>query len=117
MLAGGFDPQRLSSDLSDTTPVWSPDGRQIAFISSRAGNWELYVVDVESKKETRLTEHRAADVAPAWSPDGKSLAFLSNREGAWAVYVLRVASGDVQKVIATGDNYPDPVSERLSWIP
>ena len=117
MLAGGFDPQRLSSDLSDTTPVWSPDGRQIAFISSRAGNWELYVVDVESKKETRLTENRAADVAPVWSPDGKSLAFLSNREGAWAVYVLRVASGDVQKVIATGDNYPDPVSERLSWIP
>ena len=55
------------------------------------------------------------DYQPRLSPDGKSLAFLSNREGAWAVYVLRVASGDVQKVIATGDNYPDPVSERLPW--
>jgi TolB protein len=117
MLAGGFEPARLSTDLSDTTPTWSPNGQQVAFISSRAGNWELYVVDVDSKAETRLTEHRAADVAPTWSPDGNKLAFLSNREGAWAVYVLEIASGNVQKVIATGDNYPDPVNERLSWIP
>jgi TolB protein len=117
MLAGGFEPARLSTDLSDTTPAWSPNGQQVIFISSRAGNWELYVVDVDSKVETRLTEHRAADVAPTWSPDGKKVAFLSNREGAWAVYVLEIASGNVQKVIATGDNYPDPVNERLSWIP
>ena len=116
-LAGGFEPKRLTSDASDTAPVWSPDGSEIVYISARAGNWELYMVDVESGKETRLTEHSATDVAPTWSPNGNKVAFLSNREGGWAVYILDVRSDRVQKVIATGDGYPDPVSEQLSWIP
>ncbi len=117
MKAGGFDAARLTGDASDTAPVWSPDGSQIAFISARTGNWELYVVDLASGRETRLTDHPAADVAPTWSPDGKQLAFLSNRDGAWALYILQVRSGQVQKVLATGDAYPDPVGERLSWVP
>ena len=115
MKAGGLDPTRLTQDPSDTAPTWSPNGRQIAFISARSGNWELYVVDVASGREARLSDHRAVDVAPAWSPDGKKLAFLSNRDGAWAVYILDIASGRVHQVIATGDAYPEPVEERLSW--
>jgi TolB protein len=112
---GGVAPTRLTKDPSDTVPAWSPNGRQIAFISARSGNWEIYVVDVASGRETRLSDHRAADVAPAWSPDGRKLAFLSNREGAWAVYILDIAASRVRKVIATGDAYPEPVEERLSW--
>jgi outer membrane protein assembly factor BamD (BamD/ComL family) len=117
MSPGGTNSVRLTTDPSDTAPVWSPNASQIAFVSSRAGNWELYLVEVASGQERRLTEDPAADVAPAWSPDGNRLAFLSNREGAWAVYVLNIKSGQVQKVIATGAAYPDPVSERLSWVP
>jgi tetratricopeptide (TPR) repeat protein len=117
MKAGGFSPARLTSNAQDTAPVWSPDGGQIAFLSSRAGNWEIYLVDVASGQEKRLTDEPAADVAAAWSPDGQRLAFLSNRGGAWAVYILEIKSGKMQKVIATGDAYPDPVSERLSWAP
>jgi len=117
MKAGGFDPAPLTTDASDTAPAWSPDGKQVAFVSARAGNWEIYTVDVATGQELRLTEHPAADVAPAWSPDGKRLAFLSNREGVWAVYVLTLKSAQAQKIIATGDAYPDPVSERLSWTP
>ena len=115
--AGGFGPTRLTTDPSDTAPAWSPDGKRVAFISARSGNWELYVIDAAGGKETRLTDNRAVDVAPTWSPDGKQLAFLSNREGGWAIYILTVQSGKVQKVIATGDAYPDAVSERLSWAP
>jgi TolB protein len=88
----------------------------LAFISTRDGNWELYVVDVSSGVELRLTNDPATDVAPVWSPDGRRLAFLSDRGGAWAVYVLDIASDQVRKVIATGDVYPDPVSERMSWV-
>jgi Tol biopolymer transport system component len=67
-------------------------------------------------QEKRLTDDDAYDVAPTWSPDGKRIAFLSNRQGAWAIYVLEIRTGQVQKLIATGDPYPDPLSERLSWV-
>jgi tetratricopeptide (TPR) repeat protein len=117
MTAGGLRPVQLTTHPSDTAPSWSPDGSQVAFISSRSGNWEIYVVDVATGVESRLTDHAAADVAPAWSPDGRRLAYLSNRNGSWAVYVLDIRSGSVQKAINTGDAYPEPVSERLSWVP
>lgn len=117
MQRGGVQPARLTTDASDTAPVWSPDGSQIAFISSRSGNWEIHLVDVATGRERRLTEHPAVDVAPAWSPNGRQLAFLSNREGSWAIYIMDVRSGATQKLIATGDAYPNPLSERMSWIP
>jgi Tol biopolymer transport system component len=117
--AGGFDPRRLTTDPGDTAPSWSPagapGGAQVAFISARSGNWEIYLVDVETGKETKLTDHPATDVAPTWSPDGRQLAFLSDRDGGWALYTLELESGRAQKVIATGDAYPEPISEQLSW--
>ena len=115
--AGNLNATRLTTHPSDTAPSWSSAGDRVAFISSRSGNWEIYVVELATGRETRLTDHPAADVAPAWSPDSKRLAFLSNRDGTWAVYVLEVGSGRVQKIIDTGDPFPDPVSERLSWVP
>ena len=114
---GGFNAARLTSEASDTAAAWSPDGTQVAFASTRTGNWDLHLVEVATGQEKRLTEHAAADYAPEWSPDGKQIAFLSDREGAWAVYILDVRSGQVEKLIATGDAYPDPFAEKLSWIP
>jgi TolB protein len=117
MKPGGFSPARLTTDPSDTAPAWSPDGTQVAFISARAGNWELYLIEIATGQERRLTDDAALDIAPAWSPDGKQIAFLSNREGVWAVYILEIKSGQVHKIIATGDAYPDPFNAQLSWIP
>ncbi|NIV33315.1 MAG: hypothetical protein GWN58_28880 [Anaerolineae bacterium] len=114
---GGFNAARLTSHASDTAAAWSPDGTRVAFASTRAGNWELYLVEIATGQEKRLTDHASADYAPTWSPDGKQIAFLSDRGGAWAVYILDVRSGQVEKLIATGDAYPDPFAEKLSWIP
>ncbi|MGD8397928.1 MAG: DPP IV N-terminal domain-containing protein [Anaerolineae bacterium] len=117
MKPGGFSPARLTTDTSDTAPAWSPDGSRVAFVSARTGNWEIWLVDIATGQERRVTDHEATDVAPAWSPDGQQIAFLSNRGGTWAIHVLDLESGSVQKLIATGDNYPDPVSEHLVWVP
>jgi Tol biopolymer transport system component len=117
MQPGGFHPARLTTDPSDTAPAWSPDGTQVAFISSRTGNWELFLIEIATGQEKRLTENPATDIAPIWSPDGKQIAFLSDRDGVWAVYILELKSGEVHTIIATGDAYPDPFSAQLSWIP
>ena len=117
MQPGGFNPARLTTESSDTAPAWSPDDTQVAFISARAGNWELYLIEIATGQEKRLTDNPAVDISPVWSPDGKQIAFLSNREGVWAVYILEVKSGQVHKVIATGDAYLDPLNTQLSWIP
>ena len=117
MEPGNYNQALLTTDPNDTSPSWKPDSSQVAFVSSRTGNWEIYEVDVASGVERRLTTHPAVDVAPIWSPDGKKLAFLSNRDGAWSVYILDVKSGQVQRLIATGDAYPDPVSQKLAWVP
>jgi Tol biopolymer transport system component len=114
---GGFSPARLTTDPSDTAPAWSPDGSRVAFASARTGDWELFVVDIATGQERRLTNNAAIDLAPTWSPSGSQIAFLSNRGGGWAIYILDIKSGREQKLIATGDNYPDPLCERLAWIP
>jgi tetratricopeptide (TPR) repeat protein len=117
MQPGGFNAALLTSHASDTAAAWSPDGTRVAFASTRAGNWELHLVEIATGQEKRLTEDPATDFSPRWSPDGKQIAFLSDRGGAWAVYILDVKSGQVKKLIATGDAYPDPFAETLSWIP
>ena len=50
---------------------------QIAFVSYRDGNPEIYVMDADGKNQRRLTNRFADDDSPSWSPDGKRIAFVS----------------------------------------
>jgi hypothetical protein len=97
-------------------PAWSADGSRIAYqgCDTRGDNCAIWVMQPGGFNPAQLTTD-ASDTAPAWSPDGKRLAFLSDRQGAWAIYVLELQSGSIQRLIATGDPYPEPLSERLSW--
>jgi Tol biopolymer transport system component len=61
---------------------------KIAFMSSRDGNDEIYVMNPDGSAQTRLTINLASDFAPAWSPDGQKIAFVSDRDGNDEVYVM-----------------------------
>ncbi len=54
---------------------------QIAFVSDRDRNYEIYVMDDDGKNQRNLTNHPDTDYAPSWSPDGTRIAFMSNRDG------------------------------------
>jgi Tol biopolymer transport system component len=58
----------------------------IAFVSSRDGNWHIYVTNADGV--TRLTSNPGVDANPAWSPDGARIAFASNRDGNFEIYVM-----------------------------
>lgn len=80
----GSNETRLTDDVvaEYRSPVWSPDGKKIAFASNRDGNYEIYTMDANGANVTRLTITKAdinlsyaMNDQPDWSPDGKSIVF------------------------------------------
>jgi Tol biopolymer transport system component len=88
--------------------VWSPDSRQIAFISTRDNNEEVYVVNADGTGPRNLSRNPAMDDVPLWSPDGKKVAFVSNRSGFDEIYVMDTDGGfPVQLTFTrTREDYP-----------
>jgi TolB protein len=69
MNADGSNEQSLFTDGPDAIePAWSPDGNFVAYQTNRDANWEIYVMNVSSLEQRRLTAHPARDAAPAWAP-------------------------------------------------
>lgn len=115
----GGNIHRVTTHESDTAPAGS--GSKVAFMSSRDGNWEVYVFDMNGGSQTRLTNNGAQDGLPTWSPDGKSIAFVSNREGSWAIWVMGADGSNQRKLFDLGGGYgsgdKDWTTERISWAP
>ncbi|HEY6945774.1 MAG TPA: S9 family peptidase [Candidatus Acidoferrum sp.] len=74
--AGGA-PQQLSQSGHDSSPVWSPDGKTIAFLSSRSGDSQVYLLSLEGGEAQKLTKLSTGADLVRWSPDGKTIAFTS----------------------------------------
>ena len=74
----------------DIRPRMSPDGKRIAFVSTRDGNYELYVVDVDGTNLIRITHNAERDDFPDWHPEGKHLVSVSERAGRKDLYLFMV---------------------------
>ena len=74
---GGEARQLTSNVAHDYAPVWSPDGKQIAFASDRYGNFDIYIIPSEGGKPKRITTHSSNDMPWSFSPDGKSVIYSS----------------------------------------
>jgi len=92
--------QITSGDYDDSSPVWSPDGKTIAFVSNRTENsdrnynTDIWLVSADTKDKgqnlTQLTSHTGPDDSPLWSPDGKSIVYTSASDGEYGVAYLTI---------------------------
>src|SRR5262245_2212486 len=94
--AGGQARHLTMHEKHDFNPIFSPDGKHIAFSSNRHGSYDVFVMPVQGGRPTRLTFDSADDHPSGWSPDGQQILFASSRS---TEYPLRV---DMYTVPATG---------------
>jgi Tol biopolymer transport system component/DNA-binding winged helix-turn-helix (wHTH) protein len=83
----------ISSTRNDLLAQYSPDGKRIAFASSRSGRSEVWVCNSDGSSAVQLTFTGVTASVPRWSPDGKRLVFSSNAEGPVEVYVGDASGG------------------------
>ena len=91
----------------------SPDGTWLALILSLPGNPELYLLNLNTRRLTRLTQSpRAAEASPCWSPDGQSIAYVSDASGSPQVYVMQADNKQPRRLTIRGSENVEP-----SWGP
>ena len=83
----------ISSTRADNIPQFSPNGRRVAFTSSRSGELEIWVADPDGSNAVQLTSMAAQSSFPTWSPDGERIAFHSDAEGQPESYLIPAAGG------------------------
>lgn len=119
--AGGWTAQRLTANPAyDHHPVWLPGGRQLAFVSSREGGDDVYLLDLDSGAPRRLTFHEAADLG--MGALGADLVFTSRRHEAHdrmaAVYRIPLAGGTERLAcrILAQEAVPSPDGRFLALV-
>jgi tricorn protease len=112
------DPRNLTrtSGAADRRPLWSPNGKEIAWFSDKDGEgYALYITDQEGIKEPRKISIGESKLAwdAAWSPDSKYIAFTDN---AVRLRVLELSSGNLMTIDTGGTNL-DRGNMDLTWSP
>jgi eukaryotic-like serine/threonine-protein kinase len=98
-----FDPARLTHDIaSDTSPTWSPDGKQIAFTSNREGQPAIFVMNVDGSGVRRIHNGLPVSDEATWQPDGR-ISFNDGRN----VYTMKPDGSEVVRLNSPGMPSPD----------
>ena len=111
---GGEARRLTSTPAEESDPHFSPDGKWIAFTSTRSGSAAVYVMPADGGDPRRLTWHPAGDHARGWTPDGKQVLFASDRGSAptnhTRLFTIPVEGGAAKLV-------PAPMGFRGSFSP
>ncbi|MEZ5503879.1 MAG: Tol-Pal system beta propeller repeat protein TolB [Halioglobus sp.] len=109
---GGKDYSRLTMSDSDgarpivvletqeplLAPTWSPDGKEIAYVSFETGRPAIYRQELATGRRQQLTNFKGLNSSPAWSPDGKSMAMVLSKDGNPDIYVMDLATKQLTQI-------------------
>ena len=100
---GGEAVQLTTQESYESSPVWSPDGKQIAFASDRFGNTDVFVMPANGGSARRLTTNSASEIPSAFTPDGKFIVFSASiQDPASSALFPTSAMTELYKVPAEG---------------
>ena len=103
----GTDVQRITDEGGEAAnPVYSPDGRLIAFSWNKpqSGGFDIYLYDTQTQKFTQLTSNSGNNERPTFAPDGKHIAFQSTRSGGTQIYSMTLDGKKVLQLTNSGSN-------------
>lgn len=119
---GDPTPIRLTDGpFDDREPAVSPDGRFVAFASTRLGGWDLYLLDLQTGETRPLTQTTAFEGHPTWSPDGMWIAYESYSGDDLDIWILRVDGSEAAIQLTNApsmDASPawDPAGRRIAFV-
>jgi len=124
MNADGSDVTRITSDPApDYQPVWSPEGRRIAFVNAASREMapgefgmappRVFTVGIDGSDVSPVSSGQGgSDFSPSWSPDGAQLVFAAIRNEDWGIWVVNADGTDEHAIVGPGGYVDDPV-----WSP
>jgi TolB protein len=115
-IAGGT-PRRMTQKSPSYWHGWSPDGKTLAFVGQRNGDFDIYTVPAAGGEETRLTTAKGLDDGPEYSPDGKYIYFNSERTGHMQIWRMK-SDGSEQEQVFSDDlnNWFPHISPDGNWM-
>jgi Tol biopolymer transport system component len=114
---GGGTPRLVTQNSPSYWHGWSPDGKTLAFVGQRNGDFDIYTIPVTGGDETRLTTAKGLDDGPEYSPDGKYIYFNSERTGHMQIWRMH-ADGSAQEQVTFDDfnNWFPHISPDSKWM-
>ncbi len=109
----GYDPQTLLTSREPImSPVWSPDGSKLAYVSFESGLSAIFIHDIKTGSRDKVAAFEGVNSAPAWSPDGRMIAMTLSKEGNPDIYVLNLQSKALRRLTQHWSIDTEP-----AWMP
>jgi TolB protein len=115
-IAGGW-PLRITQKTPSYWHGWSPEGKTLAFVGQRNGDFDIYAIPAAGGEETRLTTAKGLDDGPEYSPDGKYIYFNSERTGHMQIWRMKPDGSEQEQVFSDDLNHWFPhISPDGKWM-
>jgi TolB protein len=113
----GGTPRRMTAKSPSYWHGWSPDGKTLAFVGQRNGDFDIYAIPAAGGQETRLTTAKGLDDGPEYSPDGKYIYFNSERTGHMQIWRMKPDGSEQEQVFSDDlNNWFPHISPDGQWM-
>ena len=93
-------------------PTWSPDGKEIAYVSFETGRPAIYRQELATGRREQLTNFKGLNSSPAWSPDGNTMAMVLSKDGSPDIYLMNLATKNLRRI-----THHYAIDTEPTWMP